>query len=148
VPLGEHGVEAGEPEAVQMLDSAGNDIVWGISNVDVTYRTDENGNGYYQILAERFADVEAYERQITQIDLFQSADGLVWEMAAEGVVVPQPDAHRVNTPAAHPLTHCWLYFGENPAIENPEAPAYAAMASLDFNIYGYDWCSAPTDNSQ
>ena len=76
-------------------------------NVDVLFRPNLAQGGLYQILAERFPRAG----QPNQIDYLTSTDGINWSIGREGVVRPSAGEMSVNTPAPHPQTHGWLYYG-------------------------------------
>jgi hypothetical protein len=69
-------------------------------NTEVTYRPQIS---LFQILGERFDG--------TGIDLLHSPDGVNWHQVHTHVVKASP-LERVRTPAAHPHTHSWVYYGQ------------------------------------
>lgn len=84
-------------------------------NVDVMYRP---ALGFYQILAENLAPGPSS----SQIDYLSSFDGVNWLSGIDAIAVPAPGQVQIRTPAPHPDTHQWVYFGET---ANPSAIANA-----------------------
>jgi len=84
-------------------------------NVDVMYRPNL---GYYQILAGNAA--------ATKIDYLTSSDGMNWSLVFSNIIQPG-SGETVKTPAPHPSTHCWVYFGKD-------------TPSGDHDIYFSNWC--------
>lgn len=85
----------------------------GYINVEVKYRAQL---GIYQMIAQQVTS--AFN---SEVDYLQSVDGVNWTVEAENIT-PQG-----MTPATHPDTACWVYYGRAPAI-------YLS------NIYLKVWC--------
>lgn len=116
--LGTSGVQVRTPNIVR----TNNGIYY--LNVDVMFRPTLGKNGLYQIFAERFPE----EGKSNQIDYFTSADGINWSIGRNAVAVPVAGDKHVNTPAPHPHTHGYLYFGSTHQTN-----------STDYQIYFKTW---------
>lgn len=97
--LGTTGVGVGTPQIVTVPDGK------LYSNVHVMYRP---ALGFYQILAQYH-----HPDGSGAIDYLDSTDGLDWNLVHPDVVIPDIAAGEfsVGTPAPHPDTHSWVYFG-------------------------------------
>jgi hypothetical protein len=97
VSLGSSGVSVGTPSTVALPSGK------AYANVDVMYRP---SLGLFQIFAEVMP--------AATIDYLYSDSGSTWTLGAEDIAPKSPGFIQVRTPAPHPDTHSYLFYGQGP----------------------------------
>jgi hypothetical protein len=106
--LGPSGVAVNTPVAVNTGNTS-------YDNVEVRFRTTTNPVGYQMLGQQLTSNVNS------EIDYLFSTDGINFELSSSNIV------QNSQTPAAHPDTSCWVYYG-------------LSGGTLDSNIFFQSWC--------